>query len=549
MKAQIQEVRKRKEPEIPEENTPTLEAEGKLYEQVRSGQYLYTNDGSVHVTNEVIHEGTKYLPCGGEEVEKGVVLLPTGTEEYGTPQQLIEDIRAHIKKYLDITDEYSHLASWYVLLTYVHDRVTTLNYLSALGDTGTGKSRYLDVLGRICYRPVIASGAVTIAALKRVHRKWRGTLVVDEADFKESDEKNELIKFFNLGFERQRTMFSCDKNDPSQIDFFIPYGPKIIARRRQFYDAALEARCLTHTMQQTSRKDIPRVLTRSFYEAEQVLRNKLLKFRFEYYDQIDEESSAMMDMGDVEPRIEQATRAFIPLMKSVPGALEDFKKFLKVYNADLIDERASTNDGVIVNAIVDLLLGGTEHISASTLKPLCEQEGMTKTSARSIGRRLAALGLKCQLRRVDGKVMKVVPIGERLVTVSTRYISDAERLKELVTCVTNIRNAKSESGNIKGNHETLVTMYGDSLVGSADVSYNFSQVSIYDVTKRCNVTPDMKIVSIKHMTDNKKDAIGTTDSEVIHHKCWVCKSAQSTGWSRTGKPLCKDCNEQFGGKI
>src|SRR5437868_7678103 len=94
------------------------------------------------------------------------------------------------------------LSAWpisYVLLTWVYDRFNELPYLRLRGDYGTGKTRFLLTLCSICYKPIFASGASSVSPLFHMLDRFGGTLIIDEADFRFSDEKADLTKILNNG--------------------------------------------------------------------------------------------------------------------------------------------------------------------------------------------------------------------------------------------------------------------------------------------------------------------------------------------------------------
>ena len=55
-------------------------------------------------------------------------------------------------------------------------------------------TRFLDTLGYLHYKPIATSGATTSAPVFRIIDKWKGTLIMDEADFQKSDEAQDIIK-------------------------------------------------------------------------------------------------------------------------------------------------------------------------------------------------------------------------------------------------------------------------------------------------------------------------------------------------------------------
>jgi len=234
--------------------------------------------------------------------------------------------------------------------------------------------------------------------------KWRGTVLTDEGDFKDDDEKSALIKFYNLGFEKYRSLYQCDKNDPNKIDFFDPFCPKLITTRKQFKDQALESRCLTHIAKVTKRKDIPILLPNEFYEEQKILRNKLLKFRFDYYFKIDVSKIEKIDLGNIEPRLKQATLSYSSLFSNIPEVLDEFKMFLVEYQKELIEDRANSYDGYIVNIIYDMICNGEKIItSGKIVEKIKEAEPRSKVNPGSIGRQLKSFGFDTENVRFDGK--------------------------------------------------------------------------------------------------------------------------------------------------
>src|SRR6202021_1047558 len=113
--------------------------------------------------------------------------------------ELLEEITAYIRRYVSLSDKAIGLSSAYVLLTWVYDAFNELPYLRFRGDYGTGKTRALLVVGSLCYKAFFASGASTVSPIFHTLDTFKGTLVFDEADFRFTDEKAELVKILNNG--------------------------------------------------------------------------------------------------------------------------------------------------------------------------------------------------------------------------------------------------------------------------------------------------------------------------------------------------------------
>ena len=364
-----------------------------------------------------IYEGKLiYKPIIDEEVQKKAILLPSDAEEYKDDKTLDEEIKAFIRKWLDIPENVLQFAIWNIKRSWVYERFHTLNYLRALGDTGQGKTRFLDTLGYIHYKPLFTSGATTPAPIFRMIDKWRGTLIIDEADFKQSDESQDIIKIINQGYEKGKFIMRCDQNDAKQIQFFDPYCPKILATRKSFTDKATESRCITQVMIGTNREDIPLNLNEEFFKETQTIRNKLLMWRINNYYDIQPNITIDLDIQNLEPRLRQITSSFISLFKNDEQQLDEFKALILKQQEDLISERQESFDGQIVKAIHELLEEEKNNISA---QDIIEQADLTNKSgkslhARAINSNLKSLGFeKAELKRIDAKVKRCIPIDEK----------------------------------------------------------------------------------------------------------------------------------------
>ncbi|RLE39841.1 hypothetical protein DRZ77_03465, partial [Candidatus Woesearchaeota archaeon] len=175
----------------------------------------FDEDGKL-VQKSAIQIGEKiYVPPKSDLVKLGAVLIPQGVANYESEEKLLQEIQAFIHKYVDVSEDFEIFASYYVLLSYVYDRFNSIVYLRFLGDFGTGKSRALDVIGKLCYRPIILSGTVTPAPIYRLQGLYKGTLLIDEGDLKKSDATNDIIKILTCGFEKGKPVLRCDKNNPN----------------------------------------------------------------------------------------------------------------------------------------------------------------------------------------------------------------------------------------------------------------------------------------------------------------------------------------------
>lgn len=408
--------------------------------------FLAYTDGRIDIvpSREVGEE--IILPNSGEDVELGAVKLPSEVQEYGETLDLLGEIETHIHRYLDVSPRYLKFASYYVMLSWLYDRFNTLPYLRALGDTGCGKSRFLDVIGGLCYKAISASGCVTPAPIYRMLRKWGGTLVLDEADMKGSDEYNEVVTILNCGFERGRPVIRANKDNPDKIHVLPVYGPKVFATRRRFKDVALEARCLTEIMAETDRDDIPPVLGTKFAAEQQELRNKLLFFRLKNYFKVKPEATAGLDLGSIEPRLRQISDAFASLFSEEPAVLDSYKYFIQSHQRELIEQRAATKVGQVIEALFETIGNEVTRVTTTmgdkclnvTSRDLADKVGLTP---QSVGQILKGLGLETRLVKKAGvSKRRIVNDPVKFSKLKKRYIIDIrdEDAGSTVTDVTNV---------------------------------------------------------------------------------------------------------------
>ena len=388
-----------------------MEHDGKLYEQVydpKNGTRFCVWDGTAFgFVPSVAVNGAEIWPVQDmEALEKGVVLLPEKPVEYGTTPDLIKAIQEHIHRWVDVSPEFEMIAVYSIPFYWLYDRFNNLHYLRALGDTGTGKSRVLDSIGRLAYKPTMIAGALTTAPIFRLAEKWHGSLIIDEADLKDSSAVSDIVTILNCGFERNRPVIRCNKDDPGKIETFDVFGPKVLATRLSFQDKALEARCMTEQMEETNRTDIPDNINDSFYEEERILRNKLLMFRFRNYASTTPQSSEGIILYSVEPRLRQISRGVLATLGD-EETIKGFVSYIEALNSRIREERATTKEGMVINTLMELHDAGELDITPSRISEqmketykLGEKEALT---AAKVGMRLKNLKVKTELKRQEGK--------------------------------------------------------------------------------------------------------------------------------------------------
>ena len=413
-----------------------------LYEQVYNPitfetQFCYLNDGEPHYTPEVEQNGITYIPVNDRKaIEMGAIYFPNEPMEYGSLKQLITEIDEFIKTYMDVSELFRIFSTWYVVFSWVTDKVNTVPYLRVIADFGTGKSRYLHTVGKLCYKPMVVAGATTTACIFRGIERWRGTLLLEEYNPKESGEMEDETKILNCGFERNNPVSRCDK-ETGKLNYFDTFGPKVISSRHEFKDQALNSRCLTEVLRETNRKDIPIILPQEFYIKQQELRNKLLMYRLHNWNDIDPKRIKDIVFPDtISKRLKQAFSSFVILFLDDKEAMNMFMDYVTKYNQKIIEEQAQSFDGLIINAFFELKIDGIPTVTSQMISEQMERKGIkdkegNAINPRSIGRHLKILGLETIPKSIAGKTYRVIVENEEtLSSLKRKYVFEEKEVVE-----------------------------------------------------------------------------------------------------------------------
>jgi hypothetical protein len=295
-------------------------------------------------------------------VKNEVVLLPSEPMIYGSEEKLVFDIQQFIHRHVDLDAAFEKVATYYVLLTWLYDAFNELPYLRFRGDYGTGKTRALLILGSLCYKGFFASGASTVSPIFHTLNAFRGTLIFDEADFRFSDEKAEIVKILNNGNVRGlpvlRTMMNRQREFNPQA--FHVFGPKIVATRGSYDDKGLESRFITEEMgSRQLRSDIPINLPDSFRDEARELRNKLLLYRFH------RRFDVKLDESLVDPKLEpRLNQILLPLLSVVSdGNLRsELKSMALEAQLSLVADRGLLVEAQVLEILAELMTGSQRPV-------------------------------------------------------------------------------------------------------------------------------------------------------------------------------------------
>jgi len=356
--------------------------------------FMIVINGSVRKAYQ--HETAKitYIPTDDRLVGE-VVHFATTAVPYDSQALLFKEIKRFIHRYLELPADFEEIASLYVLLTWVYEFAPSIPYLRVIGDWGTGKTRFLQVVGSICFRPIFASGATTPSPIFRILEQFRGTLVLDEADFKDSGAWTEMVKLLNNGYRPGMPVLRADKENGKWYPrSYQVFGPKLISTRFPFKDEALESRCLTSEMLTLTRDDIPRVLPPAFNKEVNELRTKLLTFRLANLTKLKGKTfgNELLE-PNLQPRLQEI---LIPLkvMLNGDGAMaEALAGFVHRLQDNLFYRRKESLGGKVLMALLELHDEDQDLTSQSIADRIAQSDEDSEINSRKVGWMIKKLGL------------------------------------------------------------------------------------------------------------------------------------------------------------
>jgi hypothetical protein len=349
-------------------------------------------------------------------IKNEVVLLPGEPQEYGTEQSLLLEVQRFIHRYVDLRPVFEQIASHYVLLTWLYDAFNEMPYLRLRGDWGSGKTRALMTVGAVCYKAFFASGASTVSPIFHILDAFGGTLILDEADFRFSDEKSEIVKILNNGNMRGipvlRTMMNRQREFNPQA--FRVFGPKIIASRGAYHDQGLESRFITEEMgARKLRPDVPINLPKAFKEEARALRSKLLLYRFR------RRAGVTLDESLIDPALEpRLNQILLPLLSVVSDAtLRDaLREAAREAQSALIADRGLSVEAQVLEVLSELMRSaGGSGVAVGVLTAAVRERYGTEYDRPLTDRWIGAIVRKrLNLRTYKAHGVYVIPVGQRV---------------------------------------------------------------------------------------------------------------------------------------
>lgn len=356
-----------KKPNKDDENviyTSFLETEDYILEQIKDAtlatstthatdtKFIYFDKKTGMTDIKLYHEyaGKKYYPITDDLTVTGTILLPTGVEEYGTDKELIDRISEFLHDNFEVEKFYENFLPYLVLFYNVYDKFPFVPYVHFVGLTSTGKTTAMEVFGSICYKPIDASGSITMSPIFRTASKWRGTLLLDEFE-STGDNYKEMLNFLKSGVGN-RSVLRTEGDTKREVRAYLIKSPKIFTSENPINNAGLQSRTIVIRMKKNKRK-IPLYRLNKFIHESESLRNQILLWRLRNLSKINlnEIEYGYPELAIFDRRVQQVITPIYYL--SDENTRKEIIKFATEQQEETMRERIESTEGQIFQSLAE----------------------------------------------------------------------------------------------------------------------------------------------------------------------------------------------------
>lgn len=171
-----------------------------------------------------------------------------------TTWEVLQAVMARIVRYIELPTDgednavgYGSTLSLWVMLTYCYPVFAAVPYLYLAGPAGSGKTRTMDLVGRLAFRPTLSSNTTAANLFRSLHARG-GTLLLDEAERLKDDRSPEMAAISSILLSGYRHGGRASRmeliGDSFKSVSFDVYGPKLLACIRGL-PPALASRCIS----------------------------------------------------------------------------------------------------------------------------------------------------------------------------------------------------------------------------------------------------------------------------------------------------------------
>lgn len=314
-----------------------------------------------------------------------------------------------IKQCIVFSEEMDYkIYTLWIISTWKQEQWDTIGFLIFRGLISSGKTRALDIIKQIAYRPIQATG-ISMPALFRFTDIYNTTILVDEIDNK-IDKRTEggriWLDYLKPSYRRGSCYYTADKEDQDKIKKYRNFGFKAFAGEKGGFDRAMFDRSITFHMDQ----NVPEALELKQLQPEfERIRTMLLNYRFKFMD-----PPELPDTIDIPPRTREIYSSILRTALHIGIDIDDILKIITEREKEKLEELQNSDEYFVLSAVANIsqtttntLTGVEDAPETVSYRDIAEYLNWEDEKRQKIGYVFRRLGLKTK-RQKDGYVVSVV---------------------------------------------------------------------------------------------------------------------------------------------
>jgi hypothetical protein len=395
--------------------------------------------GRIRLADRVEDRGQILAPIPRNAIGFSDVKLPRGVLPYKSVRRLGYTIDSCIRYAVDVPNDYAGLLSTFVLYTWVADRLPTAVYLSVIGLPQSGKSTLLELLSLLCRRALLVSD-ISQAAAYQACSNFAPTLLIDEIDWHSSRSMSTFRQLLRAGTNTASRALRVRQSSCS-------FGPKVFGSLEPSSDSALNSRCIQLVMAETNKSGLLKPGHPTVVEAASCLRQKLLRFRFNFYKSI--RPALVSGSEELRPRSRDLLCSLAAPLVGCQLWTRFLLGFMKL-NHDSVTRESLEPRHEALHAVLwevihrepplsNVRIGGQMSLSTATNEMLLRGGERLAVTDKGVGTLLSSMGFRSTQRTKSGWILwldtsTLKRCHELLKSHDNRYIPDWDFAKHSSTC-------------------------------------------------------------------------------------------------------------------
>jgi len=292
---------------------------------------------------------------------KPIWTLPETVDDTQSFSEVFEAVRAYIYRHWDAGEEreqlYDGLAA-YAISTWFRDEMDYLPHLMVLGRHETGKTRLLNTLNKVSFRPVTTASASPAAVYRSIDNLGVTMLISEYHDLHE-DTQRQIDASIKAGQKRGEAILRAedDVSGGYSVKSFSPFTHIAIATQFEPRDDIV-SRCFTVQTRPATR-DMPAGKADATH-----LRNQLLYHRFRYLNsesiaEAKAQAESVLEAHNVRGRMGEKLHAPLVVGQLADRSLSEFVQWTAGTDKQ---GRADTEEAKMLQSVVDSAFHTVAHI-------------------------------------------------------------------------------------------------------------------------------------------------------------------------------------------